>query len=105
MKQESIAKALLRMSAAKAAPRSNLRRAVRDNLQELLALLGGAAAWEALGWGLGLQWLPPFSTVMAALLQFAKSGVILSNLGSSLQALVFGFALSLICGLILGALM
>ncbi|MBM2802307.1 MAG: transporter permease [Deltaproteobacteria bacterium] len=106
MKQESIAEAPRRLSTPKrTAPRSNLRRAVRDNLQELLALLGGAALWELLGWGLGLQWLPPFSTVMEALLQFARSGVILSNLRSSLQALVFGFALSLIFGLILGALM
>ena len=105
MKPESIAQASLSVSTANSAPRSQLRRAVRDNLQELLALLGGAAVWEVLGWSLGLQWLPPFSAVMAALLQFAKSGVILSNLGSSLQALLFGFALSLIFGLILGALM
>lgn len=89
----------------KAAPRSNFRRAVRDNLQELLALLGGAAVWEALGWALGLQWLPRFSQVMEALFEFVRSGVILANLGSSLQALFLGFVLSLVFGLALGALM
>ena len=86
-------------------PQSSLRRMVRENAQELLALLGGAMVWEALGWGLGLQWLPPFSTVMDALGQFIASGVILANLGSSLQALVLGFAVSLVFGLVLGSLM
>lgn len=87
------------------APRSNISRAVRANSLELLALLGGAALWEAFGWGLGLQWLPRFSQVIEALGEFLKSGVILANLGSSLQALAFGFAISLVGGLLLGALM
>ena len=82
-----------------------LRQSARENGLELLALLGGAAIWEVLGWGLGLQWLPPFSKVMETLLQFVRSGTILANLGSSLQGLVFGFGLSLVFGLILGALM
>ncbi|MGH7886889.1 MAG: ABC transporter permease [Candidatus Binatia bacterium] len=84
---------------------AELGRFARHKAPEVLALLGGAALWEALGWSLGLQWLPPFSQVMQALVQFVKSGVILANLGSSLQALIFGFALSLLFGLILGALM
>ena len=37
-----------------------LRRFWRDSALEILALLGGAAIWEALGWSLRLQWLPPF---------------------------------------------
>ena len=86
-------------------PHSSLRRMVRENAQELLALLGGAMVWEGLGWGLGLQWLPPFSTVMDALGQFIGSGVILANLGSSLQALVLGFAVALVFVLVLGSLM
>ena len=82
-----------------------LRQSARDNALELLALLGGAAIWEALGWGLGLQWLPPFSEVVEALMQFVSSGVILANVGVSLQGLAVGFALSLVFGLFLGALM
>src|SRR5260221_11781303 len=106
MKQEPIVELSLALSAPrKAAPSSNLSRALRSNFQELLALLGGSAIWEALGWSLGLQWLPPFSTVLEALLEFLRSGVIFANLGSSLQALFLGFALSLVFGLVLGALM
>jgi len=82
-----------------------LRRFARNGALEILALAGGALVWEALGWGLRLQWLPPFSKVMEALLQFLHSGVILANLGSSLQALLLGFSLSLVLGLIVGALM
>jgi NitT/TauT family transport system permease protein len=82
-----------------------LRRFARDRSLEVVALLGGAALWESLGWGLGLQWLPPFSKVMEALLEFVRSGVILANLGSSLMALMTGLALALVFGLALGALM
>jgi len=72
---------------------------------EIFALFAGAVIWESLGWGLGLQWLPPFSQVIVALFHFVVSGVILSNLQSSLMSLIVGFALSLIFGLVLGALM
>ena len=82
-----------------------LRQFARARSLEAVALLGGAALWESLGWGLGLQWLPPFSKVMEALVEFVRSGVILANLGSSLMALIAGFALALVFGLALGALM
>jgi NitT/TauT family transport system permease protein len=82
-----------------------LSRILRNNALEVLGLLGGAVIWEALGWGLGLQWLPPFSRVMEALVQFLHSGVILANIGTSLQALMIGFGLSLIMGLVVGGLM
>ncbi len=82
-----------------------MQRSIRDNALEVLALVAGAALWEALGWGLGVQWLPPFSKVMESLLQFVRSGAILANVGVSLQGLVIGFSLSLVMGLIVGALM
>lgn len=84
---------------------SVLWRRVQNNGTEALALLGGAALWEVLGWGLGLPWLPPFSSVMVALVQFIDSGVILSNMVVSLQGLVIGFSISLVVGLVVGALM
>jgi NitT/TauT family transport system permease protein len=84
---------------------TGLPHSLRDYALELGALIAGAMIWEILGWGLALQWLPPFSRVMADLAQFVASGVILSNLGSSLTSLIVGFALSLVFGLIVGALM
>ena len=82
-----------------------LQRSVRHYALEVFALLAGAVIWESLGWSLGLQWLPPFSQVLVALVQFLASGLILSNLQSSLLSLIVGFALSLVFGLFLGALM
>ena len=105
MKPETVARASLNSPPLRRIQLpAKLGRFSRHKAPEVLALLGGAALWEALGWSLKLQWLPPFSTVMEALAQFVRSGVIFSNLGSSLRALVFGFALSLLFGLILGAL-
>src|SRR5262249_33942731 len=52
----------------------DLRRLARENGLEILALLGGAAIWEILGRGLGLQWLPPFSKVMETLWEFVRNG-------------------------------
>src|SRR5947209_4132940 len=82
-----------------------LKRSVRKNALEMLALLGGAVLWEIAGWSLGLQWLPPFSKVMEALLQFLRSGAVLANIGVSLQGLIVGFSISLVLGLTVGALM
>jgi len=106
VKQQAVAKAAGKSSATPTVDRVRaLRRFTRENAPEVLALLGGAALWEVLGWSLGLQWLPPFSKVMEALAQFVGSGVILANLGSSLQGLIVGFSLALILGLFLGSLM
>jgi NitT/TauT family transport system permease protein len=98
--------AVIKTTAAKTIGLSRvLQRLLRHYTPEAFALLGGAVIWESLGWGLGLQWLPPFSQVIVALVQFVASGVILSNLQSSLMSLIVGFALSLVFGLVLGALM
>lgn len=105
VKQEAIDEAAVKSTATKIKLPPALRRFLRDNALEVLALLGGAAVWEALGWGLGLQWLPPFSKVMEALAQFVRSGAILANLGSSLQGLFVGFGISLVMGLVAGGLM
>lgn len=70
-----------------------------------LSLLGGAALWEAIGWALNLPWLPPFSRVVAALQELIQSGEILANLIVSLRTLAIGFAISLVGGLLVGAMM
>jgi NitT/TauT family transport system permease protein len=82
-----------------------LRRPLQSNWIEVLALITGAVAWEAFGWLLSMPWLPPFSQVIASLIQFIQSGVILANVAVSLQGLIIGFAISLIVGLVVGALM
>jgi len=84
---------------------SGLRRSVGNYALELASLIAGAAIWEGLGRALGLQWLPPFSRVMEAFVQFLASGIILSNLQASLSSLLIGFTLSLVLGLLLGSLM
>ena len=106
MKSMTASEAVVKTTAAK---NNALSRRLQPPLRryglELLALIAGAVIWESLGRGLGLQWLPPFSQVIAALVQFVANGVILSNLRSSLISLVLGFALSLVFGVVLGALM
>jgi NitT/TauT family transport system permease protein len=72
---------------------------------EVVSLLSGVVLWELLGWLLAMPWLPPFSKIVAALIQFVQSGVILDNVASSLQGLAIGFGISLIVGLFVGALM
>ena len=77
----------------------------RDAWLEAAALLGGIVLWEAMGWILAMPWLPPFSTIVLALIQFVQSGVILGNVVTSLQGLAIGFGISLIVGILVGALM
>jgi ABC-type nitrate/sulfonate/bicarbonate transport system permease component len=70
-----------------------------------LSLAGGIVLWEALGWLLGLPWLPPFSRVMAALIELIQSGEIVTNLVISLRSLAIGFTISLVVGFAVGIMM
>lgn len=70
-----------------------------------LSLLAGILVWEALGWILGLPWIPPFSRVLAGLVELTLTGEILGNLATTLGTLAIGFFLSLVIGLPVGALM
>lgn len=82
-----------------------LRRLFRGVGLEFVALLSGVILWEVMGWLLAMPWLPPFSKIVEALVQFVQSGVILGNVATSLEGLVIGFTISLIVGLLIGALM
>lgn len=82
-----------------------LRPLIRSAWLEIAALLGGVIVWEALGWLLAMPWLPPFSKIVVALVQFIQSGVILANVATSLKGLVIGFGISLVLGLLVGCLM
>src|SRR2546422_1545184 len=82
-----------------------LWRPFRGTWLEVVALVSGVILWEALGWILAMPWLPPFSKIVGALIQFVQSGVILGNVASSLQGLAIGFTISLFAGLLVGGLM
>src|SRR5947209_3525052 len=82
-----------------------LWRPFRGTWLEVVALLSGLILWELLGWILAMPWLPPFSKIVGALIQFVQSGVILGNVASSLQGLAIGFTISLFAGLLVGGLM
>jgi NitT/TauT family transport system permease protein len=82
-----------------------LWRPFRGTWLEVVALVSGVILWELLGWILAMPWLPPFSKIVGALIQFVQSGVILGNVASSLQGLAIGFTISLFAGLLVGGLM
>jgi NitT/TauT family transport system permease protein len=77
----------------------------RTTAIEALSMAVGLALWEVLGHGLQLSWLPPVSSVAAALIEFVRTGQILGNLAASITALALGLTVSLVLGLSLGALM
>jgi ABC-type nitrate/sulfonate/bicarbonate transport system permease component len=70
-----------------------------------VGLLAGMLAWEALGRILAVQFFPPFSAVIARLVEMTASGEIIPSLTNSLTNLVVGFAVSATFGLTVGALM
>jgi NitT/TauT family transport system permease protein len=69
------------------------------------ALLALALAWEAVGRGARFAFLPPLSSVLAALWRLVMDGEILGNLAPSLVSLLVGYALAAGLGLALGAQM
>jgi NitT/TauT family transport system permease protein len=72
-----------------------------------MSLLGGLAIWEAVGRIFDAPWLPPFSGVITALFNIATDEDLrlFSLLLDSLQNLLVGFAIALVAGLFVGALM
>lgn len=70
----------------------------------LIALLGGALAWELAGRLIHFSFLPPLSDVLAATWRMTLSGEIPSNLGASLFALAVGFGFAVAVGIPLGLL-
>lgn len=81
-----------------------LTRRINSNL-ETLSVIGGVLFWEVGGHMLGFAWLPPFSTVVAKLVELVVTGEVLGHLVNSLIGLAIGVGISLAVGLPLGALM
>lgn len=107
------ARARQRVSAMKRADRRSWRRGLqrptsfmdRGSARSTVSVLVGILVWEALGWLLGLPWLPPFSKVLTALVELTMNGEILGNLRVTLATLAVGFTVSVVLGLPLGVLM
>lgn len=71
----------------------------------VISLAAGAVVWEIGGRLLDAPFLPPLSAVVARLADMVTSGLIVSSLGASLVNLLFGFAISLALGLVVGVAM
>lgn len=82
-----------------------LRRLMRTNGPQLVALLVAVGLWELIGWVIRFQFLPPFSAVLAAWWELLQNGRLTANLIISLSALGIGFALAAVLGVALGGLM
>jgi ABC-type nitrate/sulfonate/bicarbonate transport system permease component len=67
-----------------------------------ISLLVGLAIWEVAGRVLHYSFLPPFSTVLRAVLDLVASGQILGYLGASLVSLFVGYGLAALVGVLLG---
>jgi NitT/TauT family transport system permease protein len=78
---------------------------IGDARQSALSLLIGAAIWELAGRALQLNFLPPLSRVLSAVLDLIASGQIASNLAASLVSLVVGYGLAVAGGVTLGLLL
>jgi NitT/TauT family transport system permease protein len=86
-------------------PAAALTEGLVDRGPRMAALIVLAFAWEATGSLAGLPFLPPLSSVLAALWQLTMDGEILGNLAPSLASLLAGYLLAAGLGLALGALM
>ncbi|MHB1128625.1 MAG: ABC transporter permease [Ilumatobacteraceae bacterium] len=77
---------------------------VRDfpSLSTVLSLITGVVVWEVLARIISQPYLPRFSGVASRLGSLVADGQILSDLGRSLQNLLFGFLISSIVGVLLG---
>jgi len=71
----------------------------------LFSLLVGACVWELVGRLWHVSFLPPFSSVLRAAMELIASGQILGHLSASSAALLLGYALAVVTGVILGLLM
>ena len=85
--------------------RLRLRSRARATLPGVVALAVGILAWELVGRLLSLRYLPPFSAVIARLVEMLVDGDLLRLAVTSLTNLVIGFAIAVVFGVAIGALM
>jgi ABC-type nitrate/sulfonate/bicarbonate transport system permease component len=95
----------LRVGAPPAPAGRSSRRRLGQGAAGPLSLLTGVGIWELAGRLFQADWLPPFSTVVERLVELIQLGLIPVNLLDSLQAMLIGFAVSLVVSLVFGGLM
>jgi NitT/TauT family transport system permease protein len=71
----------------------------------LLALLVGIVVWEIIGRLAGFRFFPPFTEVVARLIEMIAAGEIIEPLLGSLRNLAIGFTISVVVGVTVGLLM
>jgi NitT/TauT family transport system permease protein len=79
--------------------------AIRDGAIAWGSLTLGALVWEVGGRLLDLSYFPPLSSVLVKLYELTKSGVVLTNVTTSILNLAVGFGAAIVVGLVLGVLM
>lgn len=86
-------------------PRAARRFRLLSGWVPALSLLAGVAIWEGVGQAWNVSFVPPFTEVLASLVELVESGDILGNLVTSLINLAIGFGISVVGGVVVGALM
>jgi NitT/TauT family transport system permease protein len=91
-----------------AAPSGRVGRAllrVGPSLPGVVAIGAGILAWEVIGRVAGIRYLPPFSAVVARLVEMLVQSDLAAFAASSLVNLAIGYAIAAILGVAIGALM
>src|SRR5579862_3957251 len=92
------------VSAPPVARRSAIRESHRGILVRTLSIVVTLAVWEWYGRGVDPIFMSYPTAIMAAVPRMISSGELLSALWVSLQSLVIGVALSIVCGVTIGLL-
>jgi NitT/TauT family transport system permease protein len=80
-------------------------RSAADRAVGVISVGVGLLLWEVAGRVFDAPWLPPFSAVIAALVDLIQEGLLLDALWDSVVNLAVGFGIALVLGLFVGALM
>ena len=86
-------------------PRLPGRQFASNAAPTVIALAAGMLVWELIARAWNVVFFPPFSTVVARLVELTLDGKIVESLLGSLTNLIIGFAISVVFGVGLGMLM
>ncbi len=86
-------------------PRLPGRQLASNAAPTVIALAGGIVLWEVVARAWNVIFFPPFSAVVARLVELTLAGKILDSLVGSLTNLVIGFTISVVFGVGIGMLM
>jgi NitT/TauT family transport system permease protein len=86
-------------------PRLPGRQFASNAAPTIIALVAGMILWEVVARAWNVVFFPPFSAVVARLVELTLDGMIVESLLGSLTNLVIGFAISVVFGVGIGMLM